>query len=210
MPRSGRNGARGPAAARPAARSSRAARARAPRRSSASRRPSMNRRSRASVMPASGSSRVPAVAMSVPSGERISRSTTIAGSNRRERRSRAGAIPATASGASSRARARARASASSRASSPERCMSESRASISSQQIGLGDRPGLAAHAEVGRRHGPRSGHDRQDRGREDGGAARHRPSSGPTSGPSRPSQGMSGSATARAVTRSRGTSPISA
>ena len=102
---------------------------------SASRRPSTNSRSRLSAWLASGFTRVPAAAMSVPSGNRMSRSTTIAGSNIRLRCSRAGAMPGTGCGSSSPDRARDRASRSIRASSPERCIAPSRASISSSRSG---------------------------------------------------------------------------
>ena len=83
-----------------------------------------------------------------------------------------------------------------------------------QQVGLGDRPGLAADAQV---LGCR-GHLGQDRKRyrdRDGrypseGSAHGAGSSGPTRGPSKPSHGRSGNATASARMRSRGTNPISA
>ena len=102
---------------------------------SASRLPSTNSRSRASTIRSSGLTRVPAAAMSVPSGVRISRATVMAGSNRRLRSSAAGAMPGTGSGSSSFIRARSRASCSSRASSPERRISTRRASISASRSG---------------------------------------------------------------------------
>ena len=96
-----------------------------------------------------------------------------------------------------------------------------------QQVGLGHRPGGAAHAQVLRGRGPRQcrreqqggGKDRgerashraaSDRPVPEAGAMSSRTSSGPVSGPSRPSHGISGMATARPRIRSRGTRPISA
>ena len=185
------------------------------------RRPSTNNRSRASVIRASGSIRVPAAAMSAPSGVRMSRSTTMAGSNRRVRSVLAGAMPGTGSGSSSFCRARSRACVSSLASSPERCISRSCNSICSSRSGSAT--GQVAprtpksFADV-RMEGPRPA-GRQGRGKQHGGGSRHRraspdsparTSSGPTSGPFRPSQGRSGRAMARPRIRSAGTGPISA
>ena len=198
---------------------------------SASRRPSTNSRSRLSAWLASGFTRVPAAAMSVPSGNRMSRSTTIAGSNIRLRCSRAGAMSGTGCGSSSPDRARDRASRSIRASSPERCIAVSRASISSSRSASAmgqvaprtprsfadagpDAPRTAASAsaargrnEAGKLMAPLRG---TGHGRTVADPSPGSDSSGPTSDPSRPSQGRSGSTTARPRMRARGTRPISA
>ena len=98
-----------------------------------------------------------------------------------------------------------------------------------EQVRLGDRPGRAAHAEVrgeggqggqnGRYgHGcreppqgcPARARHRRLPAESDSGPGSFRTSSGPTSGPSSPSHGMSGMAMARPRIRVRGTSPISA
>ena len=223
--------ARGRGAARRAARSSRALACFSAQAISASRRPSTNSRSRLSAWLASGFTRVPAAAMSVPSGNRMSRSTTIAGSNIRLRcfpgrrdagdrlrflQPRPGAgpgfplDPGELTGALHCAKPRL---------------------DLFQQVRLGDGPGRTAHAEVLRRR--RSGHteDGRQRKRRQGpersgqahgaapGGGHGRTvtdpspgsnSSGPTSGPLSPSQGRSGRAIARPRMRARGTRPISA
>ena len=96
-----------------------------------------------------------------------------------------------------------------------------------EKIGLGHRPAFAANAEVlrgQRRRRRRDRHRHEADGREgpEGRETHHRrvsgtsvsaagpASSGPTRGPSRPSQGISGSAIARPRMRSRDTGPISA
>ena len=144
----------------------------------------------------------------VPSAVRMSRSTTMAGSNRRLRSRVAAAMPGTGSGPSSFLRARSRAAASKRASSPERCISRRRDSISAIRSGSAMAHVAPRTPEVLRGCARRNADGRQGGqagGEQQGGGAHHRgastagcgrivaapaspTSSGPTSGPSRPSQ----------------------